>query len=96
MKHEELENKSTEGLKEIIIGYQLMVGKLKKENELLKYELDNFESLQAGKCCECESDSAYKYQDLYFKMHEIEEMAEQFYKDVKNKLNIDNKNQNNK
>lgn len=91
MKHEELENKSIEELKKIIIGYQLMVNKLKKENELLKYELDNFESLQAGRCCECESDSVYKYQDLYFKMHEIEEMAEQFYKDVKNKLNIDNK-----
>ena len=91
MKHEELENKSIEELKEIIIGYQLMVDKLKKENELLKYELDNFESLQAGKCCECESDSVCKYQELYFKMYEIEEMAEQFYKDVKNKLNIDNK-----
>lgn len=35
MKHEELENKSIEELKEIIIGYQLMVDKLKKENELL-------------------------------------------------------------
>ena len=91
MKHEELENKTKQELKKIIIGYQLMVLNLKKENELLKYELDNFESLQAGKCCECESDSVCKYQELYFKVYEIEEMAEQFYKDVKNKLNIDNK-----
>lgn len=91
MKHEELENKTKQELKKIIIGYQLMVLNLKKENELLKYELDNFESLQAGKCCECESDSVYKYQELYFKMYEIEKMAEQFHKDVKNKLNIDNK-----
>lgn len=91
MKHEELENKTKQELKKIIIGYQLMVLNLKKENEILKLKVDNFESLQAGKCCECESDSVYKYQDLYFKMHEIEEMAEQFYKDVKNKLNIDNK-----
>ena len=91
MKHEEPDSKNKQELKEIIIGYQLMVNKLKKENELLKYELDNFESLQAGKCCECESDSVCKYQELYFKMHEIEEMAEQFYKGVKNKLNIDNK-----
>ena len=36
MKHEELENKSIAELKKIIIGYQLMVEKLKKENELLK------------------------------------------------------------
>lgn len=91
MKHEELENKTKQELKKIIIGYQLMVLNLKKENEILKLKVDNFESLQAGKCCECESDSIYKYQDLYFKMYEIEEMAEQFYKDVKNKLNIDNK-----
>ena len=91
MKHEELENKTKQELKKIIIGYQLMVLNLKKENELLKYELDNFESLQAGKCCECESDSVCKYQELYFKVYEIEKMAEQFYKDVKNKLNIDNK-----
>lgn len=96
MKHEELDNKTKQELKKIIIGYQLMVLNLKKENEILKHKVDNFESLQAGKCCECESDSVYKYQDLYFKMHEIEEMAEQFYKDVKNKLNIDNKNRNNK
>lgn len=73
-----------------------MVHNMQKEIELLNLKLDSFESLQAGKCCECESDSVYKYQELYFKMHEIEEMAEQFYKDVKNKLNIDNKNQNNK
>ena len=91
MKHKELDNKTKQELKKIIIGYQLMVLNLKKENEILKLKVDNFESLQAGKCCECESDSVYKYQDLYFKMHEIEEMAEQFYKDVKNKLNIDNK-----
>lgn len=91
MKHEELENKTKQELKKIIIGYQLMVLNLKKENEILKLKVDNFESLQAGKCCECESDSVYKYQELYFKVYEIEEMAEQFYKDVKNKLNIDNK-----
>lgn len=91
MKHEELENKTKQELKKIIIGYQLMVLNLKKENEILKLKVDNFESLQAGKCCECESDSVCKYQELYFKMHEIEEMAEQFYKGVKNKLNIDNK-----
>ena len=91
MKHEELENKTKQELKKIIIGYQLMVLNLKKENEILKLKVDNFESLQAGKCCECESDSVCKYQELYFKMYEIEEMAEQFHKDVKNKLNIDNK-----
>ena len=91
MKHEELENKTKQELKKIIIGYQLMVLNLKKENEILKLKVDNFESLQAGKCCECESDSVCKYQELYFKVYEIEEMAEQFYKDVKNKLNIDNK-----
>ena len=91
MKHEELENKTKQELKKIIIGYQLMVLNLKKENEILKLKVDNFESLQAGKCCECESDSVCKYQELYFKVYEIEKMAEQFYKDVKNKLNIDNK-----
>lgn len=91
MKHEELDNKSKQELKKIIIGYQLMVLNLKKENEILKLKVDNFESLQAGKCCECESDSVCKYQELYFKLYEIEEMAEQFHKDVMNKLNIDNK-----
>ena len=76
MKHEELENKSIAELKKIIIGYQLMVDKLKKENELLKYELDNFESLQAGRCCECERKSIQDYIDANINLMNIHDLVE--------------------
>ena len=76
MKHGELENKSIEELKEIIIGYQLMVDKLKKENELLKYELDNYDSLQAGKCCQCERKSIQNYIDVSINLMNIQDLIE--------------------
>ena len=76
MKHEELDNKTKQELKKIIISYQLMVDKLKKENELLKYELDNFESLQAGKCCECERKSIQNYIDVSINLMNIQDLIE--------------------
>ena len=76
MKHEELDNKTKQELKKIIIGYQLMVDKLKKENELLKCELDNFESLQAGKCCECERKSIQNYIDVSINLMNIQDLIE--------------------
>lgn len=76
MKHEELDNKTKQELKKIIIGYQLMVDKLKKENELLKYELDNFESLQTGKCCECERKSIQNYIDVNINLMNIQDLIE--------------------
>ena len=36
MKHEELDNKTKQELKKIIIGYQLMLDKLKKRTRVFK------------------------------------------------------------
>ena len=38
-----------------------------KEIEILKYKLENFESIQRGKCCECESGAIQELSDMHFK-----------------------------
>lgn len=76
MKHEELENKSIEELKEIIIGYQLMVDKLEKEQEFLKAEIVDFERLQAGRCCECERKAIQNYIDVNINLMNIQDLIE--------------------
>lgn len=76
MKHGELDNKNKQELKKIIIGYQLMVDKLKKEQEFLKAEIVDFESLQAGRCCECERDTIHKFIDAYIVLDTINEMID--------------------
>lgn len=38
-----------------------------KEIEILKYKLENFESIQRGKCCECESEAIQELSDMHFK-----------------------------
>lgn len=76
MKHEELDSKNKQELKKIIIGYQLMVDKLKKEQEFLKAEIVNFESLQASRCCECERDTIHKFIDAYIALDTINGMVD--------------------
>lgn len=41
--------------------------------ESLKFKLENFESIQRGKCCECESEAIQKLSDMHFKTMPFED-----------------------
>lgn len=41
--------------------------------ESLKFKLENFESIQRGKCCECESEAIQELSDMHFKTMPFED-----------------------
>lgn len=50
------------------IDYKNICETQKKEIELLKSQLDNFESIQRSKCCDCEKEAIQDYADLMIKI----------------------------
>ena len=67
---DELEYKSLQQDKETLL---ILLDCKKKEIEILKYKLENFESIQRGKCCECESEGIQELSDMHFKTMPFED-----------------------
>lgn len=44
-----------------------------KKIETLKFKLENFESIQRGKCCECENVAVQELSDMHFKIMPFED-----------------------
>ena len=59
--------------KATIKDYQLLLDCKDREIALLKFKLENFESLQRGKCCECERVAIQDLSDLHFKLMPFED-----------------------
>lgn len=54
--------------------YETLLNVKNKEIENLKYQLENFESIQRGKCCECERDVIQKYSEKYILIMDLMEL----------------------
>lgn len=73
--------------------YQILLDAKQKEIELLKFKLENFESIQRGKCCECEREAIQDlsdfhiriipFEDEYFKGLNYEQIAELAKKSIR-------------
>ena len=53
--------------------YQILLDCKDREIALLKFKLENFESLQRVKCCECEREAIQDLSDLHFKLMPFED-----------------------
>ena len=53
--------------------YQVLLDCKDREISLLKFKLENFESLQRAKCCECEREAIQDLSDLHIKMIHFED-----------------------
>lgn len=67
---DELEYKSLQQDKETLL---ILLDCKEKEIEILKFKLKNFESIQRGKCCECESIAIRELSDMHFKTRPFED-----------------------
>lgn len=67
---DELEYKSLQQDKETLL---ILLDCKEKELEILKFKLENFESIQRGKCCECESIAIQELSDMHFKTMPFED-----------------------
>ena len=67
---DDLEYKSLQQDKETLL---ILLDCKEKEIEILKFKLENFESIQRGKCCECESIAIQELSDMYFKTRPFED-----------------------
>ena len=67
---DELEYKSLQQDKETLL---ILLDCKEKELETLKSKLENFESIQRGKCCECESIAIQEWSDMHFKTRTFED-----------------------
>ena len=47
--------------------YKILYNNLKKENEYLKDVIENYDSIQRGKCCDCSESAVQDYSDLKIK-----------------------------
>ncbi len=52
--------------------YKNKIKSLELENKLLKFQLENFESIQRGKCCDCCEDAIQDYVDIKSEIDKIE------------------------
>lgn len=77
---------------EDIIAYQVLLDLKQKEIDLLKFKVENYESIQRGLCCECEraiqdlSDIQFKimpFEDDYFKGLSYKQIAELAKKSIR-------------
>lgn len=53
--------------------YKNKIKSLELENKLLKFQLENFESIQRGKCCDCCEDAIQDYVDIKGKIEPFED-----------------------
>lgn len=67
---DELEYKSLKLDKECLLS---LLNYEKQKIKTLKSKLENFESIQRGKCCECESKAIQKLSDMHFKTMPFED-----------------------
>lgn len=67
-------------LKQKIKDQEVCIYGLQYEIQLLKHQLENFESLQREKCCECEKKSVVELADAEFKLMELKEKIERLIK----------------
>ena len=67
---DELKYKSLQQDKETLL---ILLDCKEKEIEILKFKLKNFESIQRGKCCECESIAIQELSDMHFKTMPFED-----------------------
>ncbi len=67
---DDLEYKSLQQDKETLL---ILLDCKEKEIEILKFKLENFESIQRGKCCECESEAIQELSDMHFKTMPFED-----------------------
>ena len=67
---DELKYKSLQQDKETLL---ILLDCKEKEIEILKFKLENFESIQRGKCCECESVAIQELSDMHFKTRPFED-----------------------
>lgn len=67
---DELEYKSLKKDKEALL---ILLDSREKEIETLKFKLENFESIQRGKCCECEKGAVQELSEMHFKTMPFED-----------------------
>lgn len=67
-------------LKQKIKDQEAYIYGLQYEIQLLKHQLENFESLQREKCFECEKKSVVELADAEFKLMELKEKIERLIK----------------
>lgn len=67
---DELEYKSLKLDKE---GLLSLLDYKEQKIETLKSKLENFESIQRGKCCECENEAIQELSDMHFKTMPFED-----------------------
>lgn len=76
-----------------IEDYKTKIQSLELENKQLKFQLENFESIQRGKCCDCCEEAIQDYigikskiepfEDDYFKNLSYEQIAELAKKSIR-------------
>lgn len=59
--------------KKTVEDYKSKIKLLELENKKLKFQLENFESLQRGKCCDCCEDAIQDYVDIKGKIEPFED-----------------------
>ena len=67
------ERSTTNELKQKIKDQEIYITGLKHKIEQLKYKLDNFESIQREKCCECCQKAIVDYAEVEYKFFELKE-----------------------
>ena len=68
-------------MKQKIEDQEIYIIGLKYEIEKLQHKLDNFESYQREKCCECEKKAIVDYADSEFQMMQLKEKIRAIVKD---------------
>ncbi len=67
-------------LKQKIKDQEIYIVGLKYKIEQLKYKLNNFESIQREKCCECCQKAIVDYADVEYKFFELKEKIKELIK----------------
>ena len=63
-----------------IVGLQYQI-QLLNQIQQLKHKLENFESYQREKCCECCQEAIVKYQESEMKLFELKEKLKKLIKE---------------
>ena len=71
---------TTKELKQKIKDQEIYIAGLKYKIEQLKYKLDNFESIQREKCCECCQKAVVDYAEVEYKFFELKEKIKELIK----------------
>ena len=67
--------------KQKIKDQEIYIVGLQYQIQQLKHKLENFESYQREKCCECCNEAIVKYQESEMKLFELKEKLEKLIKE---------------